>query len=161
MNKQYFGHCDACGKPLATRHFTFNRHVEQYHYGQGATDEDMSCEVLSAETLATYCNAECAWPAMLAALAERGIKCTGGGAGPIEACSKCGGPVVMSQPHVAYIVHDETEVRKPWLTEARVHSAEGLADVCVRCDGDVAADAANLPEAIEFGLHEIAEIQCR
>ncbi len=162
MKKSDFGHCDACGKPLAARHFTFNRHVEQYHYGQDNTDEGMNCYVLSAETLAAYCNAECAWPAMLAALAERGIKHTGGGgAGPIEACSRCGGPVLMSQPHVAFIVHDETEVHKPWLTEARVHSAEGLADVCVRCEGDVAADAVNLPEAIEFGLHEIAEIQCR
>lgn len=161
MKKHDFGHCDACGKPLAARHFTLNRHVEQHHYGQGDHDECITGEVLSAETLATYCNAECAWPAMLAALAERGIKHTGGGAGPFEACSKCGGPAAMSQPHIAHVVHDETEERKPWLTEARVHSAEELADVCVRCEGDVEADAASLPEDNKFGLHEIAEIQCR
>lgn len=67
MNKADFGLCDACGKPLAARHFSFNRHVEQYHYGQGNNGDDIRGE----------------------------------------------------------------------------------------------ADAANLPEAIECGLHEIAEIQCR
>lgn len=160
MKKHDYGHCDACGKPLTARYFTFNRLVEQCHYNQEEVDGDLCIEVLREETLATYCSAECAWPAMLAALMEHGIKHTGGGAGPIEACAKCGGVVLMSQPHIAYSVRDETEWRKPWLTEIQVHEATGLADVCVCCDSDVVGDAVSLPEPIDPALPEKLDIPC-
>jgi hypothetical protein len=150
MKKIDYGSCDACGKPLLARRFNFNRHVERCLYGQDESDDGVTIIVLRAEELAAYCSRECAWPAILTSLAERGVRHTGSGVGPVEVCAKCGGPVMMSHPHVAYNVHDETEFRQPWLTHVDVHDAEALADVCVRCDGDVEADSANLPEPEEM-----------
>jgi hypothetical protein len=161
MKKNDYGVCEVCSKPLIARHFTFNRHVERCHYGQNESDDGVSIEVLRAEDLSAYCSRECAWPAIMSALAERGVRHTGSGVGPIEVCAKCGGPVLMSEPHIAYNVHDETEQRKPWLKQIEVHESEALADVCVRCDGDVAADAANLPESIEFEALEMLDAQLR
>ena len=82
----------------------------------------------------------------------RGVKDTGGGAGPIEVCAKCGGLVDMTQPHVSYSYHDQTLEVKPWLSSIEVHYAECLAEVCIRCDGDVAADEMNLIEPVEDEL---------
>ena len=151
MKHDAYGKCDACNKPLKARHHTFNKHVEQCFYGQPESDDGIVCQVLSADTLAAYCSAECAWPAVLADLSSRNLSYTGGCLGPIGVCAKCGGPVLMTGPHVSYNIYDETLERKPWLTSINVHCSEGLAEVCVNCDGDVEADSRNLaePEEIE------------
>ena len=47
---------------------------------------------------------------------------------------------------------------KPWLSFVEVHYAECLAVVCIRCDGDVAADEMNLKEPIE---DELVRTQCQ
>jgi hypothetical protein len=133
LTKPDFGCCNACGKPLTERRFTLNRVIEQYRYGP---QEAIESDVLSDETAAIYCSAECAWPAMHIYLSEQDIKYTGGSAGPVVPCARCGGLLDMTQPHVAYVVRDETEQRTPWLNSIEVHSAEGLADVCLQCDGD-------------------------
>lgn len=149
MHENEYGQCEVCGSRLIARHLTFNRHVEKYHYGQVESDLTITIEVLSAETLTVYCCSTCAWPDMLVKLSEQGIRHTGCGSGPIEVCSKCGGPVIMAQPHIAYTFHDETEFRDLSITRVQVNNAEVIAKVCVRCDGDVEADAANLHEEVE------------
>jgi hypothetical protein len=136
--KPDLGCCNACGKPLTERRGSFNRVVEQYRYGP---QEAIEVDVLSDESVAMYCSAECAWPAMHIYLCERDIKYTGGGAGPVVPCARCGGLLDMTQPHVAYLVRDETEHRTPWLNSIEVHSAEGVADVCLHCDSELTTDA--------------------
>lgn len=154
MSRHDCGTCDACGKPLEARRWTFNRHVERLHYA--ATPEDaISAQVIAAETEAAYCSRECAWPALLVRLAEKGVRHTGGGTGPVESCARCGGPVVMSRPHVSYNLHDETQLRQPWLTEVQVHWDEGLAEVCLRCDGEIDA-AGEAQTEVETGMLQAA-----
>jgi hypothetical protein len=144
-----FNNCPVCNKKLSNHFYSFDRHVEvsQYKQFMGST----SLTVLRSEPIAECCSAECAWSSIFLGLAERGLKLTGGGVGPIEVCAKCGGPVDMSEPHVSYVYHDQTFEEQPWLSSITVHYAEGLADVCIRCDGDVAADELNLPEPVEDG----------
>lgn len=144
--KNDYSNCEMCNRKLKKHFYSFDRHVEQAHYG--SDDGQTEISVLRAETVAAYCSAKCAWASIIPELAERGLKHTGGGVGPIEVCAKCGGLVDMSQPHVSYTYHDQTLDEKPWLSSIQVHDAEGLADVCIRCDGDVAADEINLLEPI-------------
>lgn len=145
LPKADFGCCNACGKPLTERRVSLNRLIEQYRYGP---QETMEGDVLRDETVATYCSAECAWPAMHIYLCERDINYTGGSAGPVVPCAKCGGLLDMTQPHVAYVVRDETEQRTPWLNSIEVHSAEGVADVCLDCGGEMIIDAEIWAESV-------------
>ena len=144
-----YGKCDVCNKQLEPHFYSFERQVEQARYDR--EDGQTEIKVLRSETIASYCSAKCAWASIIPGLAERGIKRTGGGEGPIEVCAKCDGLVDMTQPHINYSYFDQTLDVKPWLTSIEVHYAEGLAVVCVRCDGDVAADEMNLMEPVESG----------
>jgi hypothetical protein len=81
-------------------------------------------------------------------LCEHDIKYTGSSACPVVPCARCGGLLDMTQPHVAYVVRDETEQRTPRLNSIEVHSAEGLADVCLHCGGEMTADAEYLVEPV-------------
>ena len=143
--KPDLGCCNACGKPLTESRGSFNRVIEQYRYGP---QEAIEVDVLSDESVAMYCSAECAWPAMHIYLCERDIKYTGGSAGPVVPCARCGGLLDMTQPHVAYVVRDETEQRPPWLNSIEVHSAEGVADVCLRCEGEMTSETETVTECV-------------
>jgi hypothetical protein len=144
-----YGICDTCMTPLTDRYWSFDRQVEQFVYDQpGHTPaECASVTVLRSEPLGFYCGRGCAFPAALLLLAERGLRSTECGAGPIETCAKCGGPVDLTKPHVLYQLMDQTETRKPWLISIQPLELESLAYVCPRCDGDLTANEMNLPEA--------------
>ena len=121
---------------------------KQYCYGP---QEVIESDVLSDETAAIYCSDECAWTAMHIYLSEQDIKYTGGCAGPVVPCARCGGLLNMTQPHIAYVVRDETEQRPPWLNSIEVHSAEGVADVCLPFSGETTTEvevrAIRVPQA--------------
>lgn len=146
-----FGRCDTCEAGLTSRYSSFNRLVERIDYDRpGETPDDQATiTILRDDVLGEFCGEVCAMPSVLLALFERGLRHSGGGAGPIETCAKCGGPVDLTQPHVAYQLMDQTETRKPWLISIHTHEAETLAYVCQHCDGDLAADGMNLLESVE------------
>lgn len=132
-----FGCCEVCGRPLAARHHSLDRHIEQLTYPSpdAAPEAPITAKVLYAESLAHYCSAICAVQGAEKALAQRGIRITLPGPGPIETCSKCGTPVDLSRPHVIYEDMELTEVRQPWLLQAQPHEVNVLAVVCDACDG--------------------------
>ncbi len=132
MASNALGDCQACRRPLGVRVFSFDRHIEQYRYRD---NESIDGEVLEAETLSRYCSAECAWSGVLHWLGQRGIKYSGGSAGPIAICGKCGQPLDMTKPHVAYTLQEELLHHKPGYDEAEVLMAEGVADTCIQCGG--------------------------
>ena len=145
-----FGCCGACAASLTARYTSLNRLVERTDYDRpGETPDDQATiTTLRDDVLGEYCDAVCAMPSALLVLFERGLRHAGGGAGPIETCAKCGGPVDLTEPHVTYQLMDQTETRKPWLISIQPHDAEVLAYVCQRCDGDLAADEFSVPETV-------------
>lgn len=152
MNKQEdYGRCEACDAVLTARYHSFERLVERFSYDQpGETPDDQATiTVLRCDLLGLYCGQACAMPAVLLGLAERGLRPTDCGAGPIEVCAKCGGPMDLTKPHVAYQLMDQTETRQPWLASIEPHDTDTLAYVCPRCDGDLSADEMNVPEAVD------------
>ena len=148
-NSRDFGICDTCGTSLAARYTSFERLVERFAYDRtgNTPGEQATVTIIRMDMLGQYCDEKCAWPDAVLSLAERGLRHTGDGSGPIEPCARCGGPVDLTRPHVAYQLMDQTETRQPWLISIQPHSSETLAYVCPRCDGDLAADEMNVPES--------------
>lgn len=144
-----YGVCDICEVRLGARYWSFDRQVEQFVYDRvGDTPgECATVTVLHSEALGIFCCRDCAWLAALLGLAERGLKIVECGAGPIETCAKCNGPVDLTKPHALYQLMDQTESRQPWLITLQPIDTESLAYVCPRCDGDLAADEMNIPES--------------
>ncbi len=143
-----FVECDTCGASLGARYWSFNRLVERVDYDrQGETPDDCATiTVLRDDVLGQFCDDGCAKITAWSDLAGRGLRLIECGAGPIETCAKCGGPVDLTEPHVFYQLMDQTETRRPWLNTIQPHDTEALAYVCSRCDGDLAADEMNVPE---------------
>jgi ssDNA-binding Zn-finger/Zn-ribbon topoisomerase 1 len=146
-----FVECDTCGASLDVRFWSFDRLVQRFDYDrQGDTPDDCATvTVLRDEMLGQFCDDDCARLTALPDLAERGLKLVECGAGPIETCAKCGGPVDLTEPHVFYQLMDQTVTHKPWLSSVQPHDTEALAYVCPRCDGDLTADEMNVPETMD------------
>lgn len=135
-----YGRCDTCGVALTSRYHGFSRQIARCQYPVSAGTEKLAAvlHVLYEEQLTQYCGEACATVGAHAQLQDRGIKWHVVAPGPIAPCSKCGMPVDLTQPHVAYEMMDQTEIRQPWLTTVEPHDSETLARLCQGCDGDVA-----------------------
>lgn len=144
-----YGECDACGVSLTARYWTFDRLVERVDYNRPGDTPSSSATVtvLRSETLEQMCSEDCARLVAFLRLAERGLRQGECGTGPIEVCAKCGGPVDLTQSHVAYQLMDQTESRQPWLTMINPIDSEILAYVCSACDGDLMAYEIDVPES--------------
>ena len=156
-----FVECGTCCASLGARYWSFNRLVEQVDYDrQGETPDDCATiTVLRDDVLGQFCDDDCARLTAWLDLASRGLRLIECGAGPIESCAKCGGPVDLTKPHVFYQLMDQTETRQPWLVSVQPHDTEPLAYVCPRCDGDLVADAMNVPESEDESLPLGVEMQ--
>lgn len=149
-----FGHCDLCGEALDAFHHSLDRLIEQLSYPPpDETGEALiSARVLFAESLEKYCCAPCASEGISQVFKACKLRLSFPGAGPIEACARCGAPVDLSQPHVVYQHMVLTETRQPWLTQIEPHEVIVLAVVCPTCDGhldDAVQHCATLDDALE------------
>jgi hypothetical protein len=130
------GTCDFCQKPLSARRMTLERTVETISYqGEAKTMEGIvrqaQVNLISADQAAQFCGPTCADVGIPHYLSTHGIKILPPGVNPIETCAKCGGPVYMTEPHIAYSRLDETVAS----TTITVHEGEYLCVVCVHCGG--------------------------
>lgn len=146
MDASFHGICDHCGKKVAARHHAFSRHVERAIYpilDIPVGPQTIHVEVLHAEELARYCCSKCAEIGAYCQLADRGIVLGELGSGPITPCSKCGQPMDLREPHVAYEMMNQTESGPPWLLSAEPHESALLARICTDCQGSIAGEIAS------------------
>ena len=135
MSDTYFGICATCSTTLNSRYHAFNRNIERLQYSPSSAPPQLrSCIVLHSEQLAHYCSPECAEAGASFVLEQLGIPLQITGNGPIEPCSKCGKPVNLTVPHVAYELMDLTEIRQPWLLSIQAHDSKTVARLCANCD---------------------------
>ena len=160
MSDACYGTCNTCGVALDSRYHSLSRNVERHQYNPPDADPT-SCtnHILRSDRLEQYCGAECAWVGAYSELNDRGISLIDLGKGKVSPCSKCGKPIDLTQPHVAYELMDQTEIRQPWLLSVNPHDSKTVARLCSTCDGDLAAadDAAvgedlSVVDVLEFGL---------
>ncbi|TCG02932.1 hypothetical protein BZM27_52185 [Paraburkholderia steynii] len=71
-------------------------------------------------------------------MASEGVPIRRVGTTPIEMCAKCGGPVDMSEFHLAYL-EDESKIEG--LFQARTVSLDYLAVICRQCRPLTLADS--------------------
>jgi hypothetical protein len=87
-------------------------------------------EILEGDSVGCYCSPTCAATGVYKEMESRGIKLTGGSLGPITACAKCGAQIDMTEAFVSY---ESMEVMSH-KSSVEVINAEGIADVCLKCD---------------------------
>lgn len=132
--------CDHCQSELADRRFYLDRTVEVYSYSGNLTDgihEHIQAKVLYCDSIRHYCSAGCAETNTPQTLHSLGLKILPPGIGPVETCAKCSGPVIMTSPHVAYVLMDVTKFSNFGLTHLKVHNGEDMCVVCTKCDGNL------------------------
>jgi hypothetical protein len=123
--------CDACARPYTNPHFTISRGVEIVEFPAGSPYPIVSPS--SVDAIVQCCSQACLDSQRKSVLERDQVSATYPGIGPIEACSRCGGPVDMTRPHVAW-TEDETIVDDGQLFQtATVIGFELLAVLCRRC----------------------------
>lgn len=141
MSEAYFGTCNTCGAGLGSRYHSLSRNLERRQYDHpDAASKACTIHVLRSDRLEQYCGAECAWVGAYSELNDRGIPLLDPGEGRVTPCAKCGKPIDLTQPHVAYELMDQTEIRKPWLLSVKPHDSETVARLCASCDNDFSAE---------------------
>lgn len=141
MKDTYFGMCTTCGVAVNSRYHSLSRNVERHQYGPtDAAPQSCTCFILRSDRIGQYCSAACGWDGAYRALIERGFFLSIPGNGPVVPCAKCAKPIDLTQPHVAYELMDQTEIRQPWLLSVEPHDSETVARLCCACDGDLATE---------------------
>lgn len=138
MNDAFYGRCDTCSIKVQSRYHSISRNIERYLFEVKGAQLCVSCTVLRSDRLEEYCGEECCNVGVYCQLNDRGMEVKAIGPGPVVPCTKCGKPLDMRQPHVAYEVMDQTEIRQPWLLSVETHTSEIVARVCTICDSDLA-----------------------
>lgn len=141
MTTVEYGECGQCGITVGPRYWSFDRYIEQLSYEVVGDGVESTVTVLQAEGMQSYCSDGCATAGIQAFVADRGLTHLYPGDGPIELCARCGKPVVMTKPHVAYVLLVGTEISKPWAIsspwtkEYVPESNESIAVLCAACEG--------------------------
>ncbi len=141
MNTLNYGQCGQCGIAVGARYWSFDRYIEQLSYAAVGDKVDSTVTVLQADGLLSYCSEGCATTGIQEFVTDRGLTHLYPGDGPIELCAHCGKPVVMTKPHVAYVLLVGTETTKPWeisapwTTEYVPETGESIAVLCSECEG--------------------------
>lgn len=134
MDTLDYGSCHHCGISLLARYWCLDRNIEQVSYSDTHGEMLATIAVIESVGLMLACGAECADSMVASAMAERGYKCLHPGDGPVEPCAKCGKPVILTNPHVAYALTSGNEMRAPWATTFDVDHGETVAILCPGCE---------------------------
>ena len=123
--------CESCARSFTNPHFTISRGIEVVEFPVGSPYPIVSPS--SVVAILQCCSQACLDSQRQSVLERDRVHATYPGVGPIEACSRCGGPVDMTRPHIAW-TEDETIVDdgQPYQT-ATVIGFEILAVLCRRC----------------------------
>lgn len=129
-----YGSCHHCGTPLLAHYWCLDRNIEQISYSDNDGEVLATINVIESVGLMLACGAECADSMVASAMAERGYKWLHPGDGPVEPCAKCGKPVVLTSPHVAYLLMSGTEVCTPGTVVFEVDHGDVVAILCLGCE---------------------------
>lgn len=129
--------CDVCGVIIGGIRFGVSRQYERIRYLRGAIAGEV--DVVDAQEIAVCCSSACrnAIRGRILSIAE--IRETFPDIGPVEICSRCGGPVEMTKYHLS-IVEDEAIVhvgealgKSGVMGYADVLDSQVLAVACEQC----------------------------
>ena len=129
-------YCMVCQRPFRSPLFSVTRSVERMYYYEG--NRLPEAEVLSADSIGTYCCKQCLDSALTHILHGEGVRVTNPGPGPIETCSHCERLVDMTQPHLVWTREEATVI---WSQTIDVIKPTAATTLAVRCQGLVAPDS--------------------
>jgi len=172
MSTLDYGQCGHCGSDVHPRYWSFDRYVEQISYEAAGDKVDSTVAVLECDGVSSFCSEGCSTTGVQEFIVDRGLTNLYPGDGPIELCSHCGKPVVMTKPHVAYVLLVGTETRKaweisaPWTTQYQPETSWTVAVVCPECEAPYVSaesedDDVNTVEVVSSDLvNAPAPIKC-
>lgn len=123
--------CYTCNKAYRSPNFTISRGFERTIFFDG--DRIPEIEPIGVEVLEGYCSQSCLDARRDEVLKQEGVRITFPGIGPIESCSRCGGPVDMARLHRAWTEDQSIEEWGAHISIAQVVNAQTLAVACQKC----------------------------
>lgn len=130
--------CATCDVALDVEHFMFGAQVHHISYVlSGDTPSDQAyMQPSEVTTFVRYCSSECCYQQLASRLEDQGLpghlqhhRVYGG---PIEPCGKCGKPVNLCEPHVAWIKGDvRADIQNG--EDAAPHCLDVMTVVCAGC----------------------------
>lgn len=124
--------CHACGKLFRSPLYDVTREYERTEFYSEPRMPEV--EIMGAETIRNYCSAICRDSGRQEFLRQERIRATFPDIGPIESCSRCNGPVDMTEFHLTYI---QTLTEQNWerpMFGVEVLDVKTIAAVCQKCE---------------------------
>jgi len=125
-------YCMGCNKPFHSPLYSITRSNEKMHFYPG--ERLPEAEVLFAESIGDYCSKACLDLNRDSLLKSHQVRSTYPGPGPIESCSRCGGPVDMSGPHWTWTEEMADVVWGQGTKQIQPTEVHLLAVLCRKCD---------------------------
>ena len=137
--------CFTCSVRFKKKVFSITREWERVDFSEALPEVD----ILDAYGLECYCSKSCLEGRRDEVMARGQVSITRPNLGPVETCAKCGGPVDMSEFHLAYL---EDESIDEGTFVSTMIDLDYLAVVCKRCHPKSAAQFISEDVAIPDSL---------
>lgn len=131
--------CGCCGAEVPyPRHHTLERCILTIRLEREASESSRKFSQIgkgtNSEIVHKYCNRKCWERSVEKMVSLLALKYPWpSDVGLIGICSRCGGMLNRTTPHVVYLIQDETHIRKPWVIEIHVNHGMIFAHLCRNC----------------------------
>lgn len=124
--------CDNCCDEFHTVVFCITKSFNKVHFYDKPRLPEV--DVTNVKSLGEFCSAKCRDEKLEQILTQENVRVTQPDIIPIEVCSRCGCPVVMSDSHLTYVVDTVNFGYDPSEFDEGVLDANVLAVVCSKCE---------------------------
>lgn len=125
-------YCDLCNKAFRSPLYDVTKEYDYtIFFNELRTPE---VEIMGAKVIANYCSKLCREKHRYQILKREKIQATFPDIGPVEKCSRCHGPVLMTSFHLTYVEMDTVQNWDQTIFGADVLNAKVISVVCKNCE---------------------------
>lgn len=124
--------CDVCDTSFCSPLYDISKQFARTIFYEEPRPSEI--DIIGSKTIVTFCSPGCRDRHRDQLLQQEKIRAAFPGIGPIEICSRCNGPVVMTSFHLAYVEMDTEHDRARKIFGTEVNYVRVLAVVCQNCE---------------------------
>lgn len=125
-------YCESCGKAFRSPLFDVTKEYQFTTFYD--TPQIPEIEIIGAEVIANYCSVTCREKHRTQILKDYKTHATFPNIGPIEICSRCHGPVLMTQFHLTFVEMDTEQNWEQPIFGIDVLDYRVISVVCTKCE---------------------------
>lgn len=125
-------YCDSCDKPFRSPSYQVVKEYEYTTFYDSPRTPEV--EIMGADVIANYCSIICRKKHRNQILERENIHATFPNIGPIEVCSRCNGPVLMTCFHLAFVEIDTEQNWEQPMFGVKDINSEVMSVVCRICE---------------------------